>query len=168
MKFKFVKPERDTDPYRNPFLKLSTEAQAKQFARFGAVVPGFIGLTYVLILVLALFGILEVPPLGLLAAIVSLGLAAYLFWRFWVGQGFWTMLVLTIWLGAELVAKLASADPTAPGMDPLISLYVAVGFAALAGLRGAWKLRKFRAAAKRASGAEETSIAGVDAEVPLR
>lgn len=136
----------------NPFQTLETEAQAREAAQRGAIVAGYIGVGYIIALVLAIgwrrdfTGTLP-SGAGYFGTIVgdgvALALATWFLWLMWKRQPVWTAWAILVWIGMETLFKLATIAGGAGAGAGLIINVIAIIYAIFA-VRGAGRLKTLR------------------------
>ena len=133
----------------NPFQKLETPAEIMSAAKSGAVVSGYIGLSYGLqagSLYLSgsdLFGNSGIAVLT--GDVIAIAFAAWLTFCTLRRQPLWAAIVTAIWYFAELAGKFAApsaGQQVAAGGFGWIIMFAALASGAILGIRGAWKLRQ--------------------------
>jgi hypothetical protein len=140
----------------NPFQKLEDEAEARSAAKAGAIVSGYLGLSYVLQTVSVYstgkdtFG--QTGYGTFIGDLFGVALAAFLTWRILARRPLWAAIAAALWyaieLGFKLVVVFSGEQRTNVGW---IFMFVAIGAAAILGVRGSWKLRRLRRAAHQSS-----------------
>ena len=137
----------------NPFQKLAGESEALKAAKSGAVVGGYLSLSYLIQAALVYwsgkdaFGNTGMETL--IADAMGIVFGAFLAWRILVRQPLWAAILVAVWFGIELVAKLiviVETHPTANGGYLLMVIMVA---ATILAVRGSWALRVLRRSANR-------------------
>jgi len=143
----------------NPFQKLGNETETTSAAKSGAVVSGYIALSYAVqtaflywsgkdLLGNAGFGMLVVDAIALVLAI-------FLTWRIIARQPVWAAVLVTVWFAFELALKILAATSGAqPGVG-FILMYLAIGSAAILSVRASWRLRSIRKGARTPETASE-------------
>ena len=139
----------------NPFQKLQTEAEIISAAKSGAMVSGYLGLSYSLqagMLYWSGRDLFGNGGMALLAGdIVAIAFAALLTWRILQRQPLWAAVVAAIWYFAELAGKFAGVGSSSSQANVnvgFIIMFAALGSAAILGIRGALKRRQGGAVAE--------------------
>jgi hypothetical protein len=133
----------------NPFQKLETPAEIMSAARTGAVVSGYLAISYGLqaaSLYLSgsdLFGNSGVAVLAsdAIAIAFAVWLTVCILWR----QPLWAAIITAIWYFVELAGKFAApgtGQSFAAGGFGWVIMFAALASGAILGIRGAWKLRR--------------------------
>jgi hypothetical protein len=135
----------------NPFQKLEGEHEARSAAKGGALVSGFLVLSYIIQIALVYgynrdtFG--NEGSIVLVTDVIAAVIAAILTWRIVVAQPFWASVVVAIWFYIELAMKIATV---ASGQQKTnagwILMFLALFAGSILSIRGSWKLRKQRRA----------------------
>ena len=133
----------------NPFQKLKTEAEIMSAAKSGAMVSGYLALSYSLqagVLYWSGTDLFGNGGMALLAGdVIAIAFAALLTWRILTRQPLWAAVVTAIWYFAELACKFAGVGGShsqASVNVGWIVMFAALGSGAIMGIRGAWKLRQ--------------------------
>jgi hypothetical protein len=136
----------------NPFQKLESQAESLSAAKSGAVVGGFLILSYLVQIASVYwggkdtFGNVGLPTL--ISDILGVVSAAFLTWRILVRQPLWASIVVGAWFALELAMKIAAI---ASGMQRTnvgyVFMFAAMTAAAVLSVRGSWKLRALRRSA---------------------
>ncbi len=133
----------------NPFQKLETPAEIMGAAKTGAVVSGYLGLSYALqaaSLYLSGSDLFGNSGLAVLAGdVIAIAFAAWLTFCILRRQPLWAAILTAVWYFVELAGKFAApgADQSfAAGGFGWIIMFAALASGAILGIRGAWKLRR--------------------------
>jgi len=97
----------------NPFQAFETREDALKAAKAGVWVCAFLGASYILqIIFVAYEGKNTFGDTGDLSLVVgnyiAVALAAFLAWRIWAKQGFWSALFLALWFALEIAGKVSA------------------------------------------------------------
>ena len=118
-------------------------------AKSGAVVAGFLGISYAIqIAALCFEGKDTFGGEGLYAVVIdliALTLSIFLAWRIVLRQPLWASILVAVWFAVELMMKIAviasGSQQTNPGF---IFMFAALAAGAVLAVRGSWKLRAIR------------------------
>jgi hypothetical protein len=144
----------DTKPVKkklgwNPFQKLDGEAWALIAAKFGAIVGGYLILSYVIQVALLygrgrdMFG--NVGMTLLVIDAIAIVIAVFITWRIFVRQPLWASIMIAAWFALELTMTIAAiASGTQTTNFGYVVMFVALAAAAILSIRGSWKLRVLR------------------------
>ena len=136
----------------NAFKTPDGDAEMLSAAKYGAVVSGYLGLSYLIQIAFVYWGgkdtFRDVGLTTLISDIVGFILATFLTWRILVRQPLWAAIFVAFWFAIELFMKVAAIingeQKTNAGW---IFILAAITAAAILGVRGSWKLRQARRSA---------------------
>ena len=137
----------------NPFQKLTGEAEASSAAKTGAIVGGYLSLSYLIQTALVYWG--GQDAFGntgmetLIADVMGIVFGAFLAWQILVRQPLWAAILVGVWVGVEIAMKLMFMAEThhTPNAGGLFLMFALVAATILA-VRGSWALRVLRRSAK--------------------
>jgi hypothetical protein len=145
------KPKKHS--FWNPLHPLETPEEMLIAAKSGVWVCGFLAVSYVLQLAFIYgtgkdtFGT-EGGLTTLISDTIGIALAAFLAWRIWARQGFWSAAFVGFWFAVELFFKV---EAIASGQQRTnigwIIMFAALTVTSIVSVRGSWKLRALRRSA---------------------
>jgi hypothetical protein len=133
----------------NPFQRLDGEGEARSAAKVGAVVSGYLILSYLIQIAFVYsngkdtFG--DEGIAVLISDTIAVAFAAILTWRILAAQPLWAAIVVFIWYVVELAMKvLAIASGAQTTNAGWIIMFLALSAGAILSVRGSWRLRVLR------------------------
>jgi len=135
----------------NPLQKIEGEVQARAAAKNGALVSGYLILSYLIQLAFLYFTGRDISgdegTALLVIDVIAIVLAALLTWRILVSQPLWAAIVVSVWFIAELVLKIAAIGNGEQTTNfGWVIMFLALIVGSILAIRGSWKLRALRRA----------------------
>ena len=138
----------------NPFRKLEGEPDARSAAKNGALVGGYLALSYLIQAALVYWGGKDgfgnTGMETLIADGIGILFGMFLVWRILVRQPLWAAILVAVWFGIEVAAKIiAIVEGTQRTNVGYVFMFIALVAAVILSLRGSWTLRALRRSALR-------------------
>ena len=126
-------------------------------AKFGAVISGYLALSYLIQIAYVYSGGKDtfgnIGLTTLISDIVGIIVAAFLTWRILVRQPLWAAIIVALWFAAEMVGKIAAIASGEQHINVnassigIIIMLMAFAVGAIVQVWGSWKLRLLRRSA---------------------